>query len=136
MRQYQALLVVPVLVALFACSSSDMTDDGSNPPPAGGNTVTVSNNVFSPSSLTITAGESVDFVWNSNATNHNVLADAGNTSSMPESPGAPTLLDAPQQFSVSFPSAGTFRYFCGAHGSNPSPGTVSGMAGTIAVGAM
>ena len=43
-----------------------------------------------------------------------------------DGPSAPTLLDAPQQFSVTFPSAGTFRYYCGAHGSNPSSGTVSG----------
>ena len=42
MRPYQALLVVPTLAALLACSSSDMTDDGSNPPPAVGNAVTVS----------------------------------------------------------------------------------------------
>ncbi len=135
MRHYKTLLVVPLLAALAACSS-DMTDDGSNPPPAGDNTVTVSNNEFSPSSLSISAGEAVQFVWASGATNHNLLADVGNASSMPESPGAPTLLDAPQQFSVTFPSAGTFRYYCGAHGSNPSSGTVSGMSGSIIVGAM
>lgn len=133
MRHSRSFVIV-MLAALAACSS-DM-NDGGNPPPADENTVTVSNNVFSPSSLSISAGETVEFVWATGSTNHNVLADAGNTSSMPGSPGAPALLDAPQLFSVTFPSAGTFQYFCGAHGSNPTPGTVSGMSGTIVVGAM
>ena len=89
--------------------------------------------VFSPLTLTINAGQSVHFVWATGATNHNVTPDIGNADPLPASPGLPALLNAPQNFNVTFPSAGTFRFFCTAHGSNPSPGNVGGMSGTITV---
>lgn len=88
---------------------------------------------FSPASITINAGESVRFVWATGATNHNVSPDTGNPSALPSSPGLPLLLDAPQDFSVAFPAAGSFKFFCTAHGWNPSNGTVTGMAGTVTV---
>jgi plastocyanin len=43
------------------------------------------------------------------------------------------LQDAPFEFTTVFPSAGTFRFFCLAHGNNPTPNTVTGMSGTITV---
>lgn len=89
--------------------------------------------VFSPVTITISAGQSVHFVWAIGATNHNVSPDAGNPSALPASPGLPALLDAPQSFNVTFPAAGTFKFFCSAHGANPSPGTVNGMSGTVTV---
>ena len=89
--------------------------------------------LFSPVSISISAGESVHFVWASGATNHNVSPDIGNPSALPASPGLPTLLDAPRSFDVAFPAAGTFKFFCTAHGNNPSAGTVTGMSGTITV---
>ncbi len=88
---------------------------------------------FSPATITINAGESVLFVWATGAIGHNVTPDVGNASALPASPGLPALLNAPQSFSATFPSAGTFRFFCAAHGANPSPGTVSGMSGTVTV---
>jgi plastocyanin len=89
--------------------------------------------VFSPVAITISAGQSVHFVWATGATNHNVSPDIGNPSALPASPGLPALLDAPQSFSVTFPAAGTFKFFCSAHGANPSAGTVNGMSGTVTV---
>ena len=89
--------------------------------------------LFSPVSITINAGQSVHFVWASGATNHNVSPATGNPSALPASPGLPALLDAPQSFDVTFPAAGTFKFFCTAHGGNPSVGTVTGMSGTITV---
>ena len=88
---------------------------------------------FAPATITINAGQSVLFVWASGSSGHNVSPAAGNPSALPASPGLPALLDAPQSFSVAFPSPGTFRFFCTAHGANPSPGTVSGMSGTVTV---
>ena len=88
---------------------------------------------FSPATITISAGQSVRFVWASGATNHNVSPDLGNASALPSSPGLPALLNAPQDFNVAFPTAGTFKFFCTAHGANPSAGNVTGMAGTVTV---
>lgn len=124
------LVLLPA--ALFATGCASPTeDDGSNPPP-GGNVVTVSNNSFSPSTLTIAPGEAVRFVWATGSTNHNILPDQGTASGLPSSPGG-SLLDAPQDISVTFPAAGTYRYYCDAHGANTSAGVVSGMSGTISV---
>lgn len=88
---------------------------------------------FSPAAITISAGQSVRFVWASGSTNHNVSPDVGNATALPASPGLPTLLDAPQEFNAVFPNAGTFRFFCTAHGANPSAGNVTGMSGTVTV---
>lgn len=88
---------------------------------------------FSPATISISAGQSVHFIWASGATNHNVSPDTGNPSALPASPGLPQLLDAPQDFDVTFPSAGIFKFYCTAHGNNPSNGTVTGMSGTITV---
>ena len=90
-------------------------------------------NGFSPATITINAGQSVRFVWGVGAIGHNVTPDDGNASALPASPGLPALLSAPESFSATFPSAGTFKFFCSAHGANPSPGTVSGMSGTVTV---
>ena len=89
--------------------------------------------VFSPVTITISAGQSVRFVWAGGATNHNVSPDVGNASPLPSSPGLPALLNAPQDFNAVFPTAGTFKFFCTAHGANPSAGSVTGMSGTVTV---
>jgi plastocyanin len=99
-------------------------------------TITVGANgslQFSPSTITISAGQSVRFVWGAGATNHNVSPASGNASALPASPGLPVLLDAPQDFNVAFPTAGTFRFFCTAHGNNPTANSVTGMSGTVTV---
>lgn len=88
---------------------------------------------FSPATITINAGQFVRFVWATGSTNHNVSPDTGNPTALPASPDLPQLLDAPQDFNVVFPSAGTFKFYCTAHGNNPSNGTVTGMSGTVTV---
>jgi plastocyanin len=129
----RALLAVPLIASLAvigACSS-----DSGNPPPSG-TTITVGPNgstQFSPNTVTINAGESVRFLWASNAIDHNILPASGNPSALPSSPGAPTLLGPPQDFSVTFPVAGIYRFYCSAHGANPDPTTVTGMAGAVTV---
>jgi plastocyanin len=126
-------IVLPVLLLTLACGGSDANDDG-NPPPAS-NTISVRNmpEGFVPSALTITAGDSVRFVWASASTNHNLVSALGNPAALPESPGSPLLLNDPQDFHVVFPAAGSYGFFCSAHGANPSAGSLSGMAGTITV---
>jgi plastocyanin len=97
-------------------------------------TINVSNNSFSPDAVTITAGGQVRFLWGGGAVGHNVNPATGNPSALPISAGAPaTLLSAPQDFNVTFPATGTFRFHCTSHGSSPTPTTVSGMSGTVTV---
>lgn len=88
---------------------------------------------FSPTAITISAGEYVRFVWPSGSSNHNVSPDLGTASALPASPGLPILRDGPYEFNATFPAAGTFRFYCTAHGGNPSAGVVTGMSGTITV---
>lgn len=135
MRCGQAVSVLPILALALACSSSGgPTDDDGNPPPPA-NTISVRNmpEGFTPATLTISAGDSVRFVWAASSTLHNVYPDQGNAASMPRSPNFPLLLDNPQDFWVAFPTAGVFGFYCSAHGANPSAGTLSGMAGTVTV---
>ena len=133
MRCDRRVLVLPALVLALACSSEAPDDDG-NPPPAG-NTISVRNmpEGFTPATLTISAGDSVRFVWATASTNHNIVSALGNPGSLPTSPGTPLLLADPQDFHVVFPAAGSFGFYCSAHGANPSAGTLSGMTGTITV---
>ncbi len=88
---------------------------------------------FSPATISINAGQSVQFIWATGAVNHNVSPASGNATAIPSSPGLPGVQNAPFEFTTVFPSAGTFRFFCSIHGSNPSPNTVAGMSGTITV---
>lgn len=96
--------------------------------------VTVSNNVFSPSTVNIQAGDTVR--WTKAGTGfHNVNADGGGFRSG-------DLTTAQFVFSHTFASAGSFRYYCEAHG-GPSGLGMSGMVvvaasdppGTLALGA-
>jgi plastocyanin len=87
-----------------------------NPPPANGN-VTVTNNSFTPGDVTVAAGSTVTWTWNSctggdgygsgeTCYEHNVQFDAG-PSSETKSSGV---------FARAFPAAGTYPYHCAVHG--------------------
>lgn len=121
-------LLAASLVLLVACDSGDDDDDDATDP-----TVVVANNSFSPALLTVSTGTSVRFTWATGSTNHNVLPSTSNPTDLPESPGAPTLLDAPQSFDVTFNTVGTYDYYCSAHGSVSGAGVVSGMSGRVVV---
>lgn len=95
------------------------------PPPPGSNQVVVSNDQFTPQQLTVNAGQEVSFVWANNSVGHNVTPASA---TIPSSPGLPALRNAPFSFTVTFPTAGTFNYYCGQHG---GPG--SGMHGSVVV---
>src|SRR5687767_11839235 len=104
-------------VALTSCGSSG----GTEPPPVnpggggGGGTgvsVTVRNNSFSPSQVTVAAGTTVTWRWDSCTgdgyggqvcTSHSVTFDDGG-------PSAPAKEDG--SFARTFGNAGTFTYYC------------------------
>jgi plastocyanin len=85
--------------------------------------VSVVNNSFNPSALTISAGTTVVWTWPSTSRNHNVVPDA----SLPARSGDP--VDGPRTYSFRFDTPGTYAYYCEVHG---RPGGL-GMSGVITV---
>jgi len=104
-RDVSRMIAVTVLLALGACSSA---------PTGGGVSVTVLDNAFSPSSVTVAPGVEVSWVWSGSAA-HNVVFNDG---------GASSEVMATGQFNRSFSAAGTYSYVCSLH---------SGMNGTVIV---
>jgi plastocyanin len=97
------------------------------PPPPADATIQVlgpaGGNRFSPADVTIQAGQTVEWVWPSGAVGHNVSPDDTEpTVSGPVSNG-------PKTYSFTFNTAGTYNYYCVAHG---GPGG-AGMSGTVTV---
>ena len=92
------------------------------PPPSTNANVSVTNNQFTPASLTISAGTTVVWTWNSPAQNHNVAPAA----SQPTRSGNP--VNGPATYQFKFDTPGTYVYFCEVHGS-----ALGGMRGTITV---
>ncbi len=84
---------------------------------------------FSPASLTIAAGGTVTWQNGSSAT-HTVTSSSLSTATF--NSGNPPAGVAPAgTFSHTFPTAGTYHYYCQYHGADGNPPT--GMAGTIIV---
>ncbi len=79
---------------------------GSMPAFAKDVTITITNFAFSPSTMTIAAGDTVNFV-NGDDTIHSVIADDGSFHS--------DGLDTNDKFSFTFAKAGKFDYHCGLH---------------------
>lgn len=104
-----AVQAAPAINATFTATA--------NAPPSGV-TVAVTNFQFTPPSATVTAGGTV--TWNFNQGIHNVTWVAGGFTDSGDL-GSGT-------YQVTFPSAGTYSYYCSIHG---APG--SGMSGSITV---
>jgi plastocyanin len=114
-------LVTAGTVGLAGCSGGGGGSDD--------NTVLVgpeSQLVYEPADLTVTVGEEVNWVWESD--NHNVVP-----SSQPDGAnwtgtegGDDQLYDEGHEYSYTFETAGTYEYYCTPHES-------AGMVGTITV---
>jgi plastocyanin len=89
-------------LAILACGG----DDGPSAPPDGdgGTTVTVSNNLFTPSSLTVPVNTTVTWQWNSGGTAHTVTFSDLDSGSKTEG-----------TFVRTFTAAGPFPYHCTIH---------------------
>ena len=102
------------------------------PPPPGppGTLVTVQviNDAFQPATFQLKAGGIVTFTWAAGANGHNVSPVAPNTIPVSSNPAPPGVHSAPYTFDTTFPTVGTFKFFCTAHGAPDS-----GMHGTITV---
>lgn len=89
------LFAVPATLTMSVAQSDDQTP-----------TVTISNFAYSPSPVTITAGQSVRFV-NTDDVGHTVTADDGSFDSK--------MLDKGKSWTYKFDKAGTYKYYCAVH---------------------
>src|SRR6516162_9186938 len=90
-------------------------------------TVTVdvggASNVFTPSSVTIHQGDTVEWVWKGGF--HNTTSVAG----IAEQWSSPTTSTVDTKFDHTFTHVGTFAYYCSIHGSDNGNQTARGMSG-------
>ena len=93
------------------------------PPPAATNEITIANDSFTPSSITVPVNTTVTWTWNSctsdgygytGCTSHNVTFDDG-TASATQNSGT---------FARTFATAGTYQYHCSIHGAAVMSGKV------------
>jgi plastocyanin len=105
---------------LAACSGGTTSPSTTQPASAS---VSVLDNQFSPSSVTIRSGGTVTWTWGSQG-QHNVIGDDAKT---PPRSGNTTA--APNTYSFTFSTPGTYRYYCEAHGQKNGVG----MSGTVTV---
>lgn len=90
--------------------------------------VQVVNNEFLPSTFNLKAGGIVTFTWATGSGPHNVAPVAPNVIPASSNPAPPGTHSAPYTFDATFPTAGTFKFYCEVHG-----GVDTGMRGTITV---
>jgi len=114
-----AVIAVIAATASFLAGCGGGGYGGSTGPGGGGggggnNTVTVSNNVFTPNTTTVTAGTAVTWQWSSGGITHNVTFDDGQKSG-DRSSGA---------YTRTFAAAGTYPYHCTIHGPSMSGSVV------------
>jgi plastocyanin len=123
-------LVCLAAAAFIGCSdSNDSTGNGGDGGGGGGGggggttpdaSVSIQNNLYSPSTTNITAGQTVRWTWNSGGTQHNVTFDAGPPNSPTQGSGT---------FDRTFATAGTYPYHCTIHGAAVMSGSVVVAAG-------
>ena len=119
----QSLLTGFGLVSLLIGCGGGGSDTTSGPSTGGGNAVTVSNNVYSPASLSVPVNTTVTWTWANGATDHSVTFNDGGPSSPTQASGT---------FQRAFPTAGTYPYHCVIHANMTGTITVTaaGMTGT------
>ena len=127
------------LLGMLACGGSDSTGvnppppppppppPGPPPPPSAAVTVAVQNNQYSPTEARVTVGGTV--TWNWEGTGHSVTS-----AFTPSFQGTSGLQNTGFTLGpLTFSTAGTYLYYCTAHGA-ASNGNVSGMSGRVIVG--
>jgi plastocyanin len=115
--RFTGLLALLVTGATLACGGDDSTDPGDGT--GNGNDVTVSvvNNDFNPSTVSVPVGSTVTWQWNSSGVTHNVTFED-------QAPGSGNL--ATGTFPRTFTATGDYAYICTIH-------VAEGMAGTVSV---
>ena len=123
LRISRGLFTTIVAAGLLGCSG-DSSPSEPNDPGGNGLTVAVSNNVFTPSALTVPVNSTVTWQWSSGGVAHNVTFATGPNS------GDLTSGSFPRTFSA----AGTFPYSCTIHGAQGMTGVVNATGSTGGTG--
>ncbi len=114
------LALLSSLAALAACGGDEDDDAAATATPvtsgSGGATVAVTDNQFTPVTVTVRAGQQVTWNWNSQSS-HSVV---GRFNGQDVRSDVKTGSD---RFVFTFSAAGTFDYQCGIHGAS-MPGKV------------
>jgi plastocyanin len=124
-------LVMLVVLAGFGCSKKNNPTTpaatATPTPVTGATVVTVSGLTFSPATVTITAGTSVEWT-NLQAGGHNVVQIDSLANCASDTAGGFTsgALGAVVTYTHAFPTVGTYYYKCSAH-------CAGGMEGTVVV---
>jgi plastocyanin len=127
------LAAAGVLAIVAACGGSSPTGNnnssGDPPPPTGGKNVTIKDFAFSPETVTVAVGSSVQWV-NDGPSAHHVVSDdnvwdSGQLAS-PTGGGDPYGggSSAGQSFTFKFNTAGTYKYHCANHPPSAYPNFV------------
>ncbi len=112
-RKASILSAVLATAGIMAWISSAGAFSGAGARAAVGHTVILKDNRFRPATLSIRRGESVRWVWEDAATEHNVTFRAFHSRTM-----------AGGSYTVRFTQAGTFDYNCTLHVSEGMKGKI------------
>ena len=105
-----------LLLLAAACGGSDSTGTSNNPPdPPAGNpalaaTIEVRNDVYVPSTVLMAVGGVVTWEWVGD--NGHSVTSSGSPSFSPTAP----ISHPPKTLLVTFANAGTYAFYCTAHG--------------------
>ena len=122
MQRTRRVGLAAILGWAAACGYSGPTDNGGNNGPnypnnPGGTpvlsaNVSVNDNFYSPASVNLAAGGTVTWTWVGDE-GHSVTPESGTTFSPTAGVSFP-----PKTLQVTFASAGTYQYYCTAHGAD------------------
>jgi plastocyanin len=129
MRPSRTVWAVVSAFLLMSCGGSSggtepATNNGPGPGGSAPTTVTVANNNYAPDRVTVARGATVTWRWDSctgdvyggqTCTSHSVTFDDGGASAPSQNEGT---------FARTFANAGTFTYYCSAHGRAAMSGSV------------
>ncbi|WP_252342024.1 plastocyanin/azurin family copper-binding protein [Rhodococcus sp. 14-2483-1-2] len=104
MKAFGLLAALMITSTLTACSTA--TTPAAPTEPVAENQVTVADRMYSPTTLTISVGDTVTWVFADRGMAHNVVADDNSFRSQLMETG---------QFTHTFGTAGTFTYHCTPH---------------------
>jgi plastocyanin len=124
-RRTFMLVGLTIALGCGGAAASGPDDDGSGnppPPPPPSNTVRVTNNAFTPGSITVARGAVVTWDWDTcsgsdpygageTCVSHSVVMDDGSATSATQSKGS---------YAQQFNTTGTYAYHCAVHGATMS----------------
>jgi plastocyanin len=132
--RFARLAAVGLLAIVASCGGSSPTGNSNNqpvdpPPPTGGKNVTIQDFAFSPETVTVAVGSSVQWV-NHGPSAHHVVSDDGMWDSGQLSGGSADSSyygggsASGDSYTFHFDSAGTYNYHCANHPPSAYPNFV------------